>query len=56
MGKNKEDKFIENVIKTIEKQHIKDEFPLIITPNVWDVSSVKTEDGYVRKEDLERIL
>lgn len=44
--KSKEDKFIENVIKTLEKQHIKDEFAFIIALGMWDISSVKTEDGY----------
>ncbi len=47
--KSKEDKFIEDVIKTLEKQHIKDEFTFIafITAlGMWDISSVKTEDGY----------
>lgn len=28
--KNREDEFIENFIKTLEKQHIKDEFAFII--------------------------
>ena len=39
--------------RNIEK--FKDEFAFIITPEIWDVSSVKTEDGYVRKEDMGRI-
>lgn len=59
MEKNKEDKFIENAIKTLEEQHIKnikDEFAIIIALGIWDVSSVKTEDGYVRKENMGRIL
>ena len=34
---NKEDEFIIN---------IKDEFPFIVTREMWDISSVKTEDGY----------
>lgn len=34
---DEEDEFIIN---------IKDEFPFIVTREVWDVSSVKTEDGY----------
>ena len=53
--KSKEDKFVENVIKTLEKQHIKDEFAFIIALGMWDISSVKTEDGYIRKEDIGRI-
>ena len=53
--KSKEDKFIENFIKTLEEQHIKDEFAFIIALGMWDISSVKTEDGYVRKEDMGRI-
>ena len=44
--KNREDKFIENFIKTLEEQHIKDEFAFIIALEMWDISSVKTEDGY----------
>ncbi len=47
--KSEKDKFIENVIKTLEKQHIKDEFAFIIALEMWNISSVKTEDGYVRK-------
>ena len=53
--KSKEDKCIENVIKTLEKQHIKDEFAFIIALGMWDISGVKTEDGYVRKEDMGKI-
>lgn len=53
--KSKEDKFVENVIKTLEKFNIKDEFTFIIALGMWDISSVKTEDGYVRKEDMGRI-
>ena len=34
---DKEDEFIIN---------IKDEFPFIVTREMWDISSVKTEDGY----------
>lgn len=34
---DKEDEFIIN---------IKDEFPFIVTREIWDISSVKTEDGY----------
>lgn len=41
------------VKRNIEK--FKNEFAFIITPEMWDVSSVKTEDGYVRKEDMGRI-
>lgn len=44
--KSKEDKFTENFIKTLEEQHIKDEFAFIIALGMWDISSVKTEDGY----------
>lgn len=43
---DKEDEFIIN---------IKDEFPFIVTREMWDISSVKTEDGYGRKEDMGRI-
>ena len=34
---DKEDEFTIN---------IKDEFPFIVTREMWDISSVKTEDGY----------
>lgn len=34
---DKEDEFIIN---------IKDEFPFIVTREIWDISSVKTEDDY----------
>ena len=53
--KSKEDEFTEKFIKTLEEQHIKDEFAFIIALGMWDISSVKTEDGYVRKEDMGRI-
>lgn len=53
--KSKDNEFIENVITTLEKQHIKNEFAFIIAPRAWDISSVKTEDGYIRKEDMGRI-
>ena len=53
--KSIEYKFAEDVIKTLEKYNIKDEFALIAALGIWDVSSVKTEDGYVRKEDMGRI-
>ena len=53
--KKKEDEFVNKIIKSLEENHIKDEFALIIALGIWDVSSVKTEDGYVRKEDMGRI-
>jgi len=53
--KKKEEKFVNKIIKSLEENHIKDEFAFIIALGMWDISSVKTEDGYVRKEDMERI-
>ena len=54
--KKKEEEFVDEIIKTLEKNHIKDEFALfafIIALGIWDISSVKTRDSYVRKKDLD---
>lgn len=56
--KKKEEEFVDEIIKTLERNNIKDEFTFlafIIALGMWDISSVKTEDGYVRKEDMGRI-
>jgi len=56
--KKKEEEFVDEIIKTLERYNIKDEFAFlgfIKALGVWNISSVKTEDGYVRKEDMERI-
>ena len=56
--KKKEEELKDEIIKTLEKNNIKDEFTFlafIIALGMWDISSVKTEDGYVRKEDMGRI-
>lgn len=56
--KKKEEEFVDEIIKTLERYNIKDEFAFIAFINalgMWDISSVKTEDGYIRKEDMGRI-
>lgn len=53
--KKKEEEFVGEIIKTLEINNIKDAFAFIIALGIWDVSSVKTEDGYIRKEDMGRI-
>ena len=53
--KKKEDEFVNEIIKTLERYNIKDEFAFIVASGMWDISSVKAEDGYVRKEDMGRI-
>ena len=56
--KKKEKEFVDEIIKTLERYNIKDEFAFICFINalgMWNISSVKTEDGYVRKEDMGRI-
>ena len=44
--KKKEEEFVSEIIKTLEINNIKDEFAFIIALGMWDISSVKTEDGY----------
>ena len=44
--KKKEEEFVDEIIKTLEINNIKDAFAFIIALGVWDVSSVKTEDSY----------
>ena len=53
--KKKEEEFVNEIIKTLEINNIKDEFAFIIALGMWDISSVKMEDGYIRKEDMGRI-
>ena len=53
--KKKEEEFVDEIIKTLEINNIKDAFAFIIAPVMWDISSLKTEDGYGRKEDMGRI-
>lgn len=56
--KKKEEEFVDEIIKTLERNNIKDKFTFlafIIALGMWDISSVKTEDGYGRKEDVGRI-
>ncbi len=53
--KKKEEEFVDEIIKTLEINNIKDAFAFIIALGMWAISSVKTEDGYVRKEDMGRI-
>lgn len=53
--KKKEEEFVDEIIKTLERNNIKDEFAFIIALEMWNISSVKTGDGYVRKEDMGRI-
>ena len=53
--KKKEEEFVDEIIKTLEINNIKDAFAFIIALGMWDISSVKTDDGYVRKEDMGRI-
>lgn len=55
LKKKEEEEFVDEIIKTLERYNIKDEFAFIIALGMWDISSVKTEDGYVRKEDMGRI-
>ena len=55
LKKKEEEEFVYEIIKTLERYNIKDEFAFIIALGMWDISSVKTEDGYVRKEDMGRI-
>ena len=55
LKKKEEEEFVDEIIKTLERYNIKDEFAFIIALGMCDISSVKTEDGYVRKEDMERI-
>lgn len=44
--KKKEEEFVDEIIKTLERNNIKDEFAFIVALGIWDVSSIKTEDGY----------
>jgi len=44
--KKKEEEFVDEIIKTLERNNIKDEFAFIVALGMWDISSVKTEDGY----------
>jgi len=53
--KKKEEEFVDEIIKTLERYNIKDEFAFIVASGMLDISSVKAEDGYVRKEDMGRI-
>lgn len=44
--KKKEEEFVDEIIKTLERNNIKDEFTFIVALGIWNISSVKTEDGY----------
>ena len=46
LKKKEEEEFVDEIIKTLERYNIKDEFAFIIALGMWDISSVKTEDGY----------
>lgn len=46
LKKKEEEEFIDEIIKTLEINNIKDAFAFIIALGMWDISSVKTEDGY----------